>query len=123
MFRILMCFFKKMSMISIALATDGLFRRSASTVLVKECQEKANKGQSIEFNGDFHLAAVLIKAFLRELEEPLLTFDLFEEIMDFQSKRDLNKVNILLSQEQSKKYLKNLLIVFQNCRKTKGDHM
>lgn len=70
----------------IALATDGLFRRSASTILVKECQAKANRGEVIEFNGDFHLAAVLIKAFLRELEEPLLTFDLFEEIMDFQSK-------------------------------------
>lgn len=69
----------------LALATDGLFRRSASTVLVKECQAKANRGEVIEFNGDFHLAAVLIKAFLRELEEPLLTFDLFEEIMDFQS--------------------------------------
>ncbi|XP_035703861.1 rho GTPase-activating protein 1 isoform X2 [Folsomia candida] len=67
-----------------ALATDGLFRRSASTILVKECQAKANRGEVIEFNGDFHLAAVLIKAFLRELEEPLLTFDLFEEIMDFQ---------------------------------------
>ncbi|CAG7718437.1 unnamed protein product [Allacma fusca] len=63
-----------------ALATDGLFRRSASTALVKESQAKANRGEAISFNGDYHLAAVLIKAFLRELEEPLLTFDLFDEI-------------------------------------------
>ncbi|CAL8104989.1 unnamed protein product [Orchesella dallaii] len=67
-----------------ALATDGLFRRSASTVLVKESQAKANRGELIDFKGDFHLAAVLIKAFLRELEEPLMTFDLFEEIVEFQ---------------------------------------
>ncbi|ODN02498.1 Rho GTPase-activating protein 1 [Orchesella cincta] len=47
-----------------ALATDGLFRRSASTILVKESQAKANRGEVIDFKGDFHLAAVLIKAFL-----------------------------------------------------------
>ena len=75
-----------------ALATDGLFRRSASTLLVKECQERANRGEEIAFNGDYHLAAVLIKAFLRELEEPLLTFYLFEEIMDFQSKQTTMKI-------------------------------
>lgn len=72
---------------TLALATDGLFRRSTSTALVKVSQEKANHGERIEFNGDFHLAAVLIKAFLRELEEPLLTFDLFDEILEFQSKQ------------------------------------
>lgn len=33
-----------------------------------------------------HLAAVLLKTFLRELEEPLMTFDLFDEITQFQSK-------------------------------------
>jgi len=69
-----------------ALATDGLFRRSASMSLVKSSMEKINRGEIINFAGDFHLAAVLIKTFLRELEEPLLTFDLFEEVVDFQSK-------------------------------------
>jgi Rho GTPase-activating protein 1 len=70
----------------VALATDGLFRRSAQTGLVKEAQMKANQGEVLDFHNDFHLAAVLIKAFLRELEEPLLTFELFDEVMDFQSK-------------------------------------
>lgn len=78
---------KRVFAFTLALATDGLFRRSTSTALVKVSQEKANHGERIEFNGDFHLAAVLIKAFLRELEEPLLTFDLFDEILEFQSKQ------------------------------------
>lgn len=45
-----------------------------------------NKGEQIEFNDDVHIAAVLLKTFLRELEEPLMTFDLFDEITQFQSK-------------------------------------
>lgn len=69
----------------VALATDGIFRRSASTVLVKESQERVNRGEKIDFKGDFHLAAVLIKAFLREMPEPLLTFEIFDEIIEFQS--------------------------------------
>ncbi|KAF4528978.1 hypothetical protein B566_EDAN017356 [Ephemera danica] len=71
-----------------ALETEGIFRRSASAVLVKELQARCNLGETPDFNGDVHMAAVLLKTFLRELEEPLLTFDLFDEISGFQS---LNK--------------------------------
>ncbi|PSN35754.1 Rho GTPase-activating protein 8 [Blattella germanica] len=68
-----------------ALETEGLFRRSASVQLVKELQCKYNQGQPVDFHGDVHLAAVLLKTFLRELEEPLMTFDLYDEITQFQS--------------------------------------
>ena len=68
------------------LETEGLFRRSASIQLVKELQCKVNKGEPIDFHADVHLAAVLLKTFLRELEEPLMTFDLYDEITQFQSK-------------------------------------
>lgn len=68
-----------------ALETEGLFRRSASVQLVKELQSKYNQGQPVDFHGDVHLAAVLLKTFLRELEEPLMTFDLYDEITQFQS--------------------------------------
>ena len=68
--------------------TEGLFRRSASVALVREVQTRINKGEAVdfqnEFGGDFHLAAVLLKTFLRELKEPLMTFDLFEDIVTFQ---------------------------------------
>lgn len=34
--------------------------------------------------GDIHVPAVILKTFLRELEEPILTFELYDEIMTFQ---------------------------------------
>ena len=39
----------------------------------------------LESHGDPHLAAVLIKLFLRELPEPLLTFDLYDPILQLKS--------------------------------------
>ncbi len=71
-----------------ALETEGLFRRSASSSLVREVQSRVNRGDNVdfqrEFEGDYHLAAVLLKTFLRELKEPLMTFDLFDDIVTFQ---------------------------------------
>lgn len=71
-----------------ALETEGLFRRSASVSLVRDVQARINRGDVVDFQreypGDFHLAAVILKTFLRELKEPLMTFDLFEDIVDFQ---------------------------------------
>lgn len=42
-------------------------------------------GQKPDFNGDVHMAAVLLKAFLRQLDEPLMTFELYDEINAFQT--------------------------------------
>ncbi|EEC10256.1 conserved hypothetical protein [Ixodes scapularis] len=43
-------------------------------------------GKEVDFSAyeNVHVAAVILKTFLRELEEPLLTFDLYEEVMRFQ---------------------------------------
>ena len=72
----------------LALETEGLFRRSASVAVVREVQFRINTGEVIdfqkEFPGDYHLAAVILKTFLRELKEPLMTFELFDEIVRFQ---------------------------------------
>jgi Rho GTPase-activating protein 1 len=40
-------------------------------------------GENVQFveEEDVHVAAVLLKKFLRELPEPLLTFKLYDEIM------------------------------------------
>ena len=74
--------------VCLALETEGLFRRSASIAVVREVQFRINTGEVIdfqkEFPGDFHLAAVILKTFLRELKEPLMTFELFDEIVRFQ---------------------------------------
>ncbi|XP_066944450.1 rho GTPase-activating protein 8 isoform X2 [Macrobrachium rosenbergii] len=79
-----------------ALETEGLFRRSSAAAVVKSVQERFNKGEDVQFdiNMDVHTAAVIIKTFLRELEEPLMTFDLYDEIIQFQG---LNKSERLAS--------------------------
>ncbi|XP_078725109.1 rho GTPase-activating protein 1-like [Lampetra fluviatilis] len=68
------------------LQTEGIFRRSASTQALRETQERYNRGQPVDFQalGDVHLAAVILKTFLRELPEPLLTFSLFPYIISVQ---------------------------------------
>ncbi|XP_035429198.1 rho GTPase-activating protein 1 [Spodoptera frugiperda] len=82
-----------------ALETEGIFRRSANMSVIKELQSACNRGEPLQFRNDPHNAAVLLKTFFRDLEEPLLTFDLYDEIMDFQnwSPRDKpRKVKILI---------------------------
>ena len=71
-----------------ALETEGLFRRSSSANVVKMVQTRFNKGEVVPFSleRDVHTAAVIIKTFLRELEEPLLTFQLYDHIINFQGK-------------------------------------
>lgn len=72
-----------------AMQTEGLFRRSANMKTVKEVQELLNSGEPVDFS-DYgaqavHVAAVILKTFLRELEEPLLTFNLFQDIANFKN--------------------------------------
>ncbi|XP_030620919.1 rho GTPase-activating protein 1 [Chanos chanos] len=68
------------------LQTEGIFRRSANVSLVKTTLQKYNSGEEVNFAQleDVHLAAVILKAFLRELPEPLLTYKLYNEIINFQ---------------------------------------
>lgn len=68
----------------LALETEGLFRRSPNVMKVKQLKDAANRGQLLTFD-DPHEAAVLLKTVLRELREPLLTYDLYDEVMQFQS--------------------------------------
>lgn len=66
--------------------TEGIFRRSANTANIKEMQRSLNRGEAIDFCNDPHIAAVLLKTFLRDLEEPLLTYELYDEILKFPCK-------------------------------------
>ncbi|XP_059055267.1 rho GTPase-activating protein 1-like [Achroia grisella] len=67
------------------LETEGIFRRSANILVIKELQRACNKGEKISFRNDPHNAAVLLKTFFRDLEEPLMTFELYNEILKFQT--------------------------------------
>lgn len=98
---------------SLGLQTEGIFRRSANVSLVKDIKQKYNSGidvilwsvfrccffemssksyvfvcigeEVIFSQEDVHLAAVILKTFLRELPEPLLTFQLYNDIINFHS--------------------------------------
>lgn len=78
------------------LETEGLFRRSANIVVVKEVKNAFNGGLEVDFVqlGDPHIAAVLLKLFLRELQDPLLTFDLYGDIIGFQSLSKIEKAEV-----------------------------
>lgn len=69
--------------------TEGLFRRSANMKTVKDVQELLNSGEEVNFDDhgeqSVHVASVILKTFLRELEEPILTFALFNDITSFKS--------------------------------------
>ncbi|RWS08072.1 rho GTPase-activating protein 8-like isoform X2 [Dinothrombium tinctorium] len=71
-----------------ALQTEGIFRRCANAQDAKSVQEKFNSGKEVNFDdyGDqsVHIAATTLKTFFRELEEPLLTFELYDDVIDFQ---------------------------------------
>ncbi|CAF0806247.1 unnamed protein product [Rotaria sordida] len=61
----------------------GIFRRAAVVSLIKEVQQKYNEGQPVIFEqyGDVHLAACVLKTFLRDLSEPLMTYRLYNELL------------------------------------------
>lgn len=51
------------------------------------CPALASPGLSVDFEqyNELHLPAVILKTFLRELPEPLLTFDLYSHVVGFLS--------------------------------------
>ncbi|XP_052833110.1 rho GTPase-activating protein 1 [Octopus bimaculoides] len=65
-----------------ALDTEGIFRRSASASVIKDVQNKINAGDTVNYAeyDNKHIPAVILKKFLRELPEPILTYDLAEPI-------------------------------------------
>ncbi|EDL04450.1 mCG141063, isoform CRA_b [Mus musculus] len=69
------------------LRTEGLFRRSASAQTVRQVQRLYDQGKPVNFDdyGDMHLPAVILKTFLRELPQPLLTFQAYEQILGITS--------------------------------------
>ncbi|XP_058054369.1 rho GTPase-activating protein 68F [Anopheles bellator] len=64
--------------------TEGIFRRSGNYARIKELRAKINAGEEVQLSDeDTHVAASLLKTFLRELEEPLLTYELYDDITQF----------------------------------------
>ena len=63
---------------------EGIFRRAGNYAKINELKQKVNKGEKVDLKDlDAYVVAGLLKAFFRDLTEPLLTFDLYEEIVGF----------------------------------------
>ncbi|KAM9328316.1 rho GTPase-activating protein 8-like [Pholidichthys leucotaenia] len=67
------------------LRTEGLFRRSVRVQTIKDVQKLYNLGKPVKFDQfeNVHVPAVILKTFLRELPEPLLTFQVYNQIQEF----------------------------------------
>ncbi|KAI6657970.1 Rho GTPase-activating protein 1-like [Oopsacas minuta] len=78
------------------LQTVGIFRRGPGQAIIQQVKAKANLGERINFKeiGDVHLAAVLIKMFLREMPEPLLTQELYEPMKTIHGKFSTRKLTL-----------------------------
>ncbi|CAF0938787.1 unnamed protein product [Rotaria sordida] len=68
---------------SYGLNEPGIFRRTVPVSLIKQVQEKYNRGEPVVFQqySDVHLAACILKTFLRDLTEPLMTYRLYPELL------------------------------------------
>lgn len=64
--------------------TEGLFRRSGNLNVINDIKKRVNAGENVDFKDvDTHAIAGLLKSFLRDLDEPLLTYELYDEIVNF----------------------------------------
>lgn len=66
--------------------TEGIFRRSGTYSTIGTLKKQVNSGETdeIDFKDvDTHVLAGLLKSFLRDLSEPLLTYELYDEIVKF----------------------------------------
>lgn len=74
----------------IVIDTEGIFRRSGNISRINELKRKINEGNIIDMSSeDNHVVAGLLKTFLRDLAEPLLTYELYDEIIQFLGKKTL----------------------------------
>lgn len=81
--------------ISGVIDTEGLFRRSGSLVVINDIKKRVNTGENVDFTDvDTHAIAGLLKTFLRDLKEPLLTYELYDEIINFLGEPSINLFDV-----------------------------
>lgn len=67
--------------------TEGIFRRSGNYSKINDLKQRINCGEDIDFKDEnTHVIAGLFKTFLRDLNEPLLTYELYDDIINFLGK-------------------------------------
>uniref|UniRef100_A0A3Q4GSF3 Rho-GAP domain-containing protein n=1 Tax=Neolamprologus brichardi TaxID=32507 RepID=A0A3Q4GSF3_NEOBR len=91
---------------------EGLFRLAAAASVMKRLKTCLNQGtvDHSEFSMDPHAVAGALKCYLRELPEPLMTFDLYNDWFKALSEK-LEQFKILLKKLPPENY-NNLRCVF-----------
>jgi len=84
------------------LDVQGIFRISGAASSLSKYKDELDRGLCINFDdcGDPHVVAGLLKSYFRELPEPVIPFDLFENFMS---------INLESSTEQITKEIQQLL--------------
>ena len=63
--------------------TEGIFRVSGNSSLVMDINKKFEKGEDVIFspNEDIHVVSGLLRLYLREMNEPLISYELYESFI------------------------------------------
>lgn len=63
---------------------EGLFRKSGTHIAVTELKARLDNGENVDFysQSDAHVVACVLKSFLRDLPEPLLTWKLHDDFVE-----------------------------------------
>lgn len=66
----------------IGLYAEGLYRKSGVTSKIKELMKKMNEPPEVDYEAyNVHVLTNVLKTFLRDLPEPLLTFDRYDDFL------------------------------------------
>ncbi|XP_036220547.1 rho GTPase-activating protein 68F isoform X1 [Bactrocera oleae] len=105
--------------------TEGIFRRSGNHSEIIALKERVNRGEDVDLsNVNVHVIAGLLKSFLRDLSEPLLTFELYDDItsfLDWQKEERSRNVTQLIREKLPEenyelfKYLVEFLVRVMEC--------
>lgn len=83
------------------LYTEGLYRKSGVNSKIKELKAKMSEASNGELNYEqypIHVLANVLKSFLREMPEPLLTFDRYDDFLRASELEEMtNRVSTLMS--------------------------
>lgn len=81
------------------LYAEGLYRKSGVSSKIKELQRKMNETAEIDYDSyNVHVLTNVLKTFLRDLPEPLLTFDRYDDFLRAADlSDDSDRVQTLLS--------------------------
>ncbi|KAL6475078.1 hypothetical protein MHYP_G00161180 [Metynnis hypsauchen] len=92
-------------LLHVGLREEGLFRLAAAASVVKKLKSSLDSGtvDHSEFNTDPHAVAGALKSYLRELPEPLMTFELYNDWFRAAGEKELDS-----KLEQLREVLKKL---------------